>query len=274
MTDQAEPADSPEPLQFDAVEPSGGTAPAAGAPVCAQCKRPIEEQYYEVERHIICGRCKDLLSAQFGGSGGGRMARAVLYGLGAAAAGAALYYGVREATGLEIGIIAIAVGWLVGRAVQRGGGGRGGWKYQTLAVGLTYFAIASTYVPVLIKEIAHTGAKSESRAGVNPPVAPAAPTDSLAATEASPVDSAAAGAPASKKPTTFLGFLGAVLILFGVVISLPIIANVMDPPSGLLGLLIIFIGLLQAWRMNKRVDLIFNGPFQVGGGSQPGVSRA
>ena len=43
---------------------------------------------------------------------------------GAAILGAILYFAVTAITGYEIGLVAIAVGWLVGRAIQKGTGGR------------------------------------------------------------------------------------------------------------------------------------------------------
>ncbi|HEU4828187.1 MAG TPA: hypothetical protein VFT04_03225, partial [Gemmatimonadales bacterium] len=84
-----------------------------------------------------------------------------LYGLGGAVAGAALYYAILAITGYEIGLVAIAVGWLVGRAVQLGARNRGGWLYQGLAVILTYLAIVSTYIPYILEGVAG-GAEASS----------------------------------------------------------------------------------------------------------------
>jgi hypothetical protein len=267
MSDAAEPLVPKQDLQFDTVQTVAGGAPGAGVPTCKECSQPIADRYYEVLGVTVCERCRTALAAKFSGSSSTRqLARAALYGTGAAALGAALYYAVREITGLEIGIIAIAVGWLVGRAVQRGGASGGGWKYQALAVGLTYLAIASTYVPLVVKEFGSARPKATAQAGRRP-TADSTHADSTAA------DSTAAGAAASEKPVTFLGFLTALLMVAGLLAALPIVANVFDMPSGLLGLIIIYIGLLQAWRMNKRVELVFSGPFQVGG-SQPQAGAA
>jgi hypothetical protein len=266
MSDAAEPLVPKQDLQFDTVQSVAGGAPGAGVPTCKECSQPIADRYYEVLGVTVCERCRAALAAKFSGSSSARqLARAALYGTGAAALGAALYYAVREITGWEIGIIAVAVGWLVGRAVQRGGASGGGWKYQALAVGLTYLAIASTYVPLVVKDFSSARPKAAAQAGRR------ATADSTHADSAA--DSTAAGAAASEKPVTFLGFLTALLMLAGLLAALPIVANVSDMPSGLLGLIIIYIGLLQAWRMNKRVELVFSGPFQVGGSQpQPGAA--
>ena len=50
-----------------------------------------------------------------------------------------------KATGYEIGLVAIVVGLLVGGAVRKGSGARGGWFYQLMAVALTYAAISGSY---------------------------------------------------------------------------------------------------------------------------------
>lgn len=264
MPDPAVPDPAQSGLQFDAVQSVEGHVPEARAPVCVQCKQPIANQYFEVQCHVVCGPCKDAINAKLGLGGPSRLWRAALYGVGAAILGAVIYYAIREATGLEIGLIAILVGWLVGRAVQVGGGGAGGWKYQTLAVGLTYFAIASTYLPIIYRELANrrpteitAGADSTgSTASGDAVVVPDAATDS------------AATAPATHK--SGLARLGSVLLGVGFLIGLPIIANLYDMPSGILGLAILSFGLLQAWRMNKSRALAFTGPFQVGSGTAPG----
>ena len=38
----------------------------------------------------------------------------------------------------------------VGKAVNWGAYGRGGWRYQTMAIALTYVAIVSSYVPLIV----------------------------------------------------------------------------------------------------------------------------
>ena len=132
-------------LRFDTVE----AAPAI--PACARCSREIASEYHEVNGAIICPDCRaQLEAAAESGSGAGRLSRAAVFGLVGAIAGAALYYAILAITGYEIGLVAIAVGWLVGRAVQLGSGHRGGRACQVLAVLLTYLAIVSTYIPFIL----------------------------------------------------------------------------------------------------------------------------
>ncbi|HEU4649745.1 MAG TPA: hypothetical protein VFS33_11835 [Gemmatimonadales bacterium] len=292
MSDAAEPLAVKQDLQFDTLQTTAGGAPEAGAPTCQECRRPIADRYYEVLGLTVCERCRESLATKFSGkASAGRLLRASLFGAGAAVIGAALYYAVGALTGYNFALIAIVVGWLVGRAVQRGGASGGGWQYQALAVGLTYLAIASTYVPTLIEQFNDASGKAlaqvERRSA--PDSAPAARSVAIEPTAGSAADSAAGSASAnastnaptraatkadaSTKPITPAGFLGGLLLLAGLIVALPILANVLDMPSGILGLIILFVGLHQAWRMNKRVELAFNGPFQVGAKAQtPGTA--
>ena len=136
------------PLQFDTATPH--VAPAA---TCGSCSEPIRSVYYEVNANVVCSRCRGKLEALLGSTGGmRRFRRALGFGLGAAIAGSVFYYGFREITGIDFGLVAVLVGFLVGKAVFVGADRRGGRRYQILAVVLTYFAIASTYMPMVFKE--------------------------------------------------------------------------------------------------------------------------
>ena len=151
---------SEERLQFDKAE---FAQDAPGSAVCAYCQGPIGDTYYEVRAKAACPRCRDAIAAQgTQGSGFGRFARAALFGTLAGAVGAGLWYAVRAISNLEIGLIAILVGYMVGAAVRAGSRGRGGPLYQVLAVFLTYSAIVSTYVPLILGEVRKGARQSET----------------------------------------------------------------------------------------------------------------
>ena len=134
------------PLQFDTVEPAAaGATPLAAS--CTVCKQPITGVYHQANGQVVCSGCRARVEAQMAQSGS--YARALALGAGGGIAGAAVWYGVAALTGYEIGIIAILMGWLVGRGVNMGSGGRGGRGYQVLALGLTYLSICAAYAPFL-----------------------------------------------------------------------------------------------------------------------------
>ena len=132
-------------LQFERAE--FGAAPARN---CTGCHQPIAGPYFDVNGQPFCEACTASIRRAHGDSpGGAAFGRALGAGLVAGAIGSSLYYLVAKISGYELGIIAIAVGFLVGRAVRWATGGRGGVIYQVLAVALTYAAIAFSWVPFL-----------------------------------------------------------------------------------------------------------------------------
>src|SRR5205823_766631 len=79
---------------------------------------------------------------------------------GAGIAGAIVYYAVMAIAHLEIGIIAVLIGYMVGYAIRKGARGRGGRRFQILAVALTYASIALAYTPLALNQPAGGGAVS------------------------------------------------------------------------------------------------------------------
>ena len=67
---------------------------------------------------------------------------ALLFGLGAALATSLVWYAVVIITNYELGILAVAVGWLVAQAVVLGSGRKRGPALQALSVGITLSAMA------------------------------------------------------------------------------------------------------------------------------------
>ncbi len=143
--------DAADALTFDAAE-HVSSAPAQ--PTCTNCNATIADRYHEANGKVVCAACRARIEHVMTTSDGkaGRFFRALLFGAVGAAVGAGIYYAILALTGYELGLVAIVVGWLVGRGVSLGANHRGGWLYQAMAVVLTYSAIVSTYVPLIAKE--------------------------------------------------------------------------------------------------------------------------
>ena len=282
--DGSERPKDPDPLQFDVAEhaspQSGGSA---GAQSCTQCAASIASSYYEVNGLIICPRCRGTLASLSEGSRGRRVLTAAGLGLLAAIGGSLVYYAIAALTGYEFGLVAIAVGVVVGKAVNKGSRGRGGWAYQTLAILLTYFAIVSTYIPLAVREFRANPAQADSlrtAIGVSAPDSLDADDHDEDSTHVAAADArhdstlpvTQAGKPSGKGPkavkigagTIVLGMLA--LLAFAAII--PILAGF----SNIIGLVIIFFAVFQAWQLNKRVPLEITGPYRVGGGERPATS--
>ncbi len=157
MSDITPAAPATGALQFDTAEPSTATTDRS----CTGCRRPIEEEYHMANMQVVCTPCRTVLEAGPQGTRTGRVGRALLFGAGAAVAGGLVYLVVATVTGYEIGLIAILVGWMVGRAVSLGSEHRGGWLYQVIAIGFTYLAICTSYVPGIVDAWREPGAAAE-----------------------------------------------------------------------------------------------------------------
>ena len=135
---------TPASINFDRAQ---FAEPSPAAVVCSACDRAVQQSYYALGDKILCSPCRESRDQALDGWGGGRFLRAMFAGLGVAIAGAAVWYGIRALTQYELGLISIAIGYGVGKAVSWGSHGKGGWLYQLLAIFLTYTSIVTNYVP-------------------------------------------------------------------------------------------------------------------------------
>lgn len=275
MSDSAAPQWSDDELQFLTAEPGpAGSAAAAPAQTCVVCKRPISSTYYALQDKILCPTCREVVAAPPAGSRFVRMAKATAFGLGAGLLGAVLWYTVRRMFHLEIGLIAILVGFMVGTAVRKGSGGRGGRGYQVLAVVLTYCCITANYMPDVVGAFLEGARKPAQNAQQQPGRALAArevPVDGGAADEPAPADEpVAAEAPAAKDEPIGLGqLLWAIAVLVAIVFAVSLAAPFLAGAQNLIGLLIIGFALWEAWKFNARQELPISGPYQIGPGTEP-----
>jgi hypothetical protein len=237
-------------MQFDKVD----LAAPGEARSCRICKRAITDEYFEIARAVICRSCATALSGSK--EGRGAFGRALLFGIGAALLGTIVWYAIIKVTGHEFGLLAIGVGLFVGVAVKRGGRGLGGWRYQALAMVLTYVSITGAYVPLVLKaSLEASDAKKISVTAVPAPGSTGAPQNDAPAADTQ----AATGA---EKPSA-----GSVAMALGLLLGLAFIAPFMGGASNIMGIIIIGIGLYEAWKINRRVPL--SGPFRFGPAAPP-----
>jgi hypothetical protein len=245
-------APSVDQLQFQHAEALPGGTALQG---CVACKKPIVGTYFLAGGRVVCPICADRIQLGTQAPPASLLGRAALYGAGAAIAGCAIYAAVAIVTGLEVGLIAILVGVMVGKAVRKGSGGLGGRPQQILAVALTYFAITTSYVPVFIhhalthpKSAAHADAARDVKAFSRP------------ASSAVPNSTVKRSTPpfASITPAQ-VGAAAAMLIALCAAAPFLSLAH----GSGFLTILIIFFGLSQAWKLTGRAKIRLIGPYQL-----------
>ena len=247
----AKPATTPDAaLQFERAD-FGAMAPSR----CAKCERPLSRSYWGVNGQAVCDGCREALVRLLASGGGfGRFLRASAFGALGGLAGTLVYCVVLALTGYEFSLLAILVGWLVGAGVRAGSRGRGGFAYQALAIVLTYSAIVSAYIPMMVSEL-REHAHAHATAATPGDGATAGP-DRVAPAAAVPDATAAPDEAARPDP---LAMALAYALLFAFACALPFLGGA----SNLLGLLIIAIGLHQAWAMNRRLHLDVTGPHAI-----------
>jgi hypothetical protein len=255
---ESEPATGDE-LQFDHAEYE---APGPSVPTCAACKQAISAAYFEVNGIILCPRCRGRIEASLtGGSGAARFLRAAVFGTGAGAAGFALYFGVMKLAHMEIGLISILVGFMVGGAVRKGARGRGGWLYQALAIFLTYSAVAASYsavvVPRFLSELQSKRAQGHEAAAAEKPGAGA-------------FDAVRPGDGPLNLGQAVLALAVVAAVVLAFCYAVPILIGIQSPIS----LLIVGFALWEAWKLNRRIPLRFTGPYRVGDGPVEVVAHA
>ena len=169
--------------------------------------------------------------------------RGVLFGIGGAILGLILYVAFALITGLVAGIISLAVGYLVGKAIVRGSGGVGGRRYQVAAVLLTYMAVSLAAVPIALTQY-HKQRSAQQQAQAATP----------------------ATSPAPKPAMDFAKALGT-LALIG--LASPFLA-LSNPGQGAIGLIILFVGIRIAWRITAGRTVSIEGPFREAVPATPG----
>jgi hypothetical protein len=221
---------------------------------CIKCNQAIVGSYYRRNGAMLCPSCANILQHEASQQPSGNFTRALLFGMGGALIGVILYSAVGIITGLEIGYVSLAVGYIIAKAMLKGSGGIGGRKYQVAALILTYMAVSMSAVPIGLHALSkqqNEGAKVETSSTATQ--AAEQPTDA-----AEPAEDSQAAETAETQPTaqeakqqlapSLAAFLAAILLLAGVGLISPFL-GLTDGVSGVIGLVILFVGLNIAWRM-------------------------
>ena len=241
------PATTPAPgsdvPQFSTAE----YAHIPGTERCRICGNAIAGEYFRVNSQMACGKCAGEAREGQPTDSHAAFARGLLLGAGAAVLGIILYATVVIVTGWSIGYLALAVGWLVAKGIMKGSNGMGGRRYQIAAVLLTYAAISLSAIPIGISYAVKHDKTQAQKQHAGDSSDPTIATDD-AAKPAGPV----------VKPS--VGKLVGQLLFVG--LASPFL-ELENPGSGLLGLVILFVGLSIAFRMTAAKPLDVDGPYSV-----------
>lgn len=224
--------------QFTTAEYSG----KPGDTACKSCGQAIGGAYYTVNGVRTCASCAQGLKQQLSKDSHPAFVRGVLFGIGGAVLGFGIYAGFALATGWMVGYISLAVGYIVGKAINLGSGGLGGRRYQMAAVLLTYSAVSLAAVPIAISQHMkqQKAVQQQAQAG-----------DSKAVTAPKMSAAKAVG----------------VLALVGLASPFLELAN---PMHGIIGLIILFVGIRIAWKITAGRPLNILGPISETTPATPG----
>ncbi len=245
----------PQTPQFRTAEYAG----QAGGDRCKFCNQPLTDAYFRVNRVMACGPCVENVKLKIPKDNHAAFTRALIFGIGGAILGLILYALFSIVTGWIIGYVALAVGWIVGRAMMMGSGGIGGRRCQIVAVILTYVAVSMAAIPIDLaqaskaRKVEHM---EQSRRSANPTQPDINSTDQAARNSS---DSSSGGSDAPKRS---LGVGEALLTLALIGLASPFL-ELQSPFNGLIGLVILLVGMQFAWKMTRGVSVQISGPFKI-----------
>ena len=208
--------------------------------------------YYRVNRSMACSSCVEKVKLQIPKDTHAAFTRGLLFGVGGAILGLILYAIVEIITGWIIGYVALAVGYIVAKAIKIGSGGIGGRRYQIAAMVLTYAAVSMAAIPVAVSQAAKSHKTVRTEQSQTLP-----DTSEKGAMNVSPAPGQTP--PPAKRPVN----VGAALVGLAVVGLASPFLELGDPFHGLIGLVILFIGLQIAWKLTAGVSLQILGPFKL-----------
>jgi hypothetical protein len=244
--------------------PQFGTAeyqPQEDGDSCRTCGAPIKGQYFRINGAATCRACADATTESLPKDTHGAFTRGILFGIGGAIIGLILYSVVGIVTGLEIGYVSIAVGYIVGRAVLIGTSGVGGRRHQIAAALLTYAAVSMSAVPIGLyymmneRDSGNPAVTSAESTALEAEPSEEASTEALEA-EPEPAEEAEEAASDEAQPS----LAGFVVYLAAIGLTSPF-WGMAQPVNGLIGLVILFVGIRIAWSMTAGSPVEITGPF-------------
>ena len=112
-------------------------AATPGSERCKSCNQTLGSQYYRVNGALTCAYCAEQTKLRLPVDTHSTFVRGLVFGIGGAIVGLVIYSAFGIITGLVIGYVSLAVGYIVGKAMMKGSNGIGGRRYQIAAVLLT-----------------------------------------------------------------------------------------------------------------------------------------
>lgn len=234
--------------QFKTAEYAGTKSPEP----CKICNQPVGATYYRVNGAVACEACATRAKSETPANSHAAFMRGLLFGIGGAIAGLIIYATFAIVTGIVIGYVSLAVGYIVGKAIKFGSRGLGGARYQIAAVLLTYAAVSMAAVPIGISQIikyrqAHPPAHTQQLA--SPGVGTSTTT-----TDAPSTNNADQPATPQPSPRRHISVGAALLALAFAGLASPFLELMQSPVQGGIGVIILLVGIRIAWKITAGDD--------------------
>ena len=266
--------------------------PVVGAPAivpepalwCSDCHAPLRLHYYALDERPVCGKCRLTYAARIArGTGAQALWRAVAYGLGAAIAGASMIGIIIQTIGFGRLLCAIAIGWMVGMAINRATGDYLGLRYRLLAVVFTYFAIGLGSLSPIIVAMSDlpdelvTERTSAALEGIGEEREQYSGSFAMEMETLDEIDEELREQELARRTTgeqraaaelAAAGPIEAALSIVMLIFVLPLLSLLTFGVYGaVVGLLALAYGIWKAWELTgKGVDYVLQGPYRVGTG--------
>lgn len=244
---------------------------------CSDCRAPMRTHYFALDTRPVCPKCRAGYEKRIAyGRGPGSLARILLWGGGAALAGAIVLGLLGSFVGFLRVLCALAVAYPVAKAINKATGDYYMRRNQVIAVVLVWSAISfASLVPILI---ATARAKPEIQA-------PATPADSVESSDLNALDSLEAAEAEQRAATTgststtmeqrkgaelrSAGVAKGVLLALVLFLTLPLVSafGVAGPQAAAVALLGLGYALFKVWGWTSDgVSYRVTGPYRVGTG--------
>jgi hypothetical protein len=242
--------------QFQKAEYAG----TRGGDRCKICGAALGAEYWRVGTSMACAACAEKAKSALPQDSHAAFTRGILYGIGGAIVGLVIYATFTILTGIILGYVSLAVGWIVGKSIRMGSNNMAGRRYQIAAVILTYAAVSLAAVPIGISYIVkHERALAAQQAASKRSGEYSVTVTPEDSGQQVPNPGATPARPAP--PHVDLGPVIARLAFLG--LASPFLELGQNPVTGLIGLFILAIGLRIAWQITGAPSLPpVGGPFR------------
>jgi hypothetical protein len=250
--------------------PQFGKAEYVGEPGtdrCSACGQPVIHEYYRVNGAMVCPACTASAQTSLPKDTHGAFVRAVLFGSGGALLGLILYSAFGIITGLMIGYLSLAVGYLIGKAMMMGSKGIGGRRYQIVAVLLTYAAVSMSAIPIAIAMQSKQERQQQEQGQKLAQQQHQSLADEQRQLEKEFGQETSQPPPAQGKPSSEspqhpkMGLAAALGYMALIGLASPFL-ELQDPVHGFIGLIILLVGIRIAWQITAAKLPEITGPFQ------------